>query len=150
VRRALVPLCVVTAYLAASAATVEQAGSPKGGPPQTRAGLEMTMRGVERAPEAGLNDCPPGTNTVKGLTKPGEEFAIVTVGFKLTPAYKPGPLKRPTLLDAAGNTYYTGASFVDATGTPEFTCAFPFRIPAGAALKSVDVNGAVFDLSAAR
>ncbi len=110
----------------------------------------MTLQGVERAPDAGLNDCPPGTNTVKGLTKPGEEFAIVTVGFKLTPSYKPGPLKRPMLRDAAGNTYYTGASFVDATGTPEFTCAFPFRIPAGTALKSVEINEAVFDLPAPR
>jgi len=146
-------MCILAVCLAVPlvlAATSDQAASPKGGAPQTRAGLEMTLRGVERAPDAALNDCPPGTNTVKALTKPGEEFAIVTIAFKVTPAYKPGPMKRPTLLDAAGNSYNTSASFVDATGTAEFTCAFPFRVPAGTAVKSVEINGAVFDLPAPR
>lgn len=127
----------------------EQAGSTTGGAgrPQTRAGLEMLVRGLERAPDAALNDCPPGTNTVKALTKPGEEFVIVAVSFKVTSGYKPTPLKRPVLRDAAGNSYNTGASFLlDVSGTPEFSCAFPFRVPKGTSVKSVEINGATFDL----
>src|SRR5215470_7973882 len=52
-------------------------------------GLQMTAERVERAASASLKDCPPGSNTVNArTTKPDEEFAVVTVKFKVTPAFQ--------------------------------------------------------------
>lgn len=105
------------------------------------------MAGVERASSAALNDCPPGANSQKAMTKPGEEMAIVTVAFKLTPGFKPQPLKRPVLTDEAGKTFNTAVSFVDVGAVPEFSCAFPFRVPSGTKLKAIQIAGASLDLS---
>ena len=69
--------------------------------PANYKGLEITVAGVERARHVGLKDCPPGANSVRGLTKPGEEFAIVNLSFKVTPAFKETIVKKPVLLDAA-------------------------------------------------
>lgn len=115
--------------------------------PQVHNGLELTAAGVERATNVRLSDCPPGANTVGSTTKPGEEFAVVTVKIKVLPAYKAGaPMRRPVLTDAAGKTYNTAVSFVDVGKTPEYSCAFPFRVPAGTAVKSINIDGAVIDL----
>ena len=46
-------------------------------------GLEASVTKVEHAASASLRDCPPGTNTVNAVTRPGETFALVTVAFKV-------------------------------------------------------------------
>src|SRR5918912_1040304 len=120
------------------------------GKPVTYNGLEMTVDSVQRAPTASLKDCPPGGNTVNATTRPGEEFAIVTVNFKVLPAFQANTiLKRPTVTDSAGKTYNTAVSFVDVGSVPEFSCAIPFRIPAGTAVKSLQIDTATLDLSSA-
>lgn len=107
----------------------------------------MSVAGVDRASTASLKDCPPGGNTVNATTRPGEEFAIVTITFKVTPAFQANTMiKRPTLTDAAGKTYNTAVSFVDVGSVPDFSCAIPFRVPSGTALKSVQVDTATLDL----
>jgi hypothetical protein len=143
-------LCCVIALAVTMALRAEsrQAASTPKGSTQTLNGLEISVRSLDRAPSASLNDCPPGTNREKGLTKQGEEFAVVTVSFKVTPSSKTSTLKRPTVHDSAGNTYYTAVSFVDVGRTPEFSCAFPFRVPSGTALKSLEIGDATFDLTA--
>ena len=118
------------------------------GTPQTWQGLEITASKVDRAPTASLRDCPPGSNTVNAVTRPGEQFALVTVAFKVTPSFKPAPMKRPTITDAAGKTYNTAATFVDVGPVPEFSCTFPFRVPEGTKLKSLQIETATLDLSA--
>ena len=118
------------------------------GKPQTYQGLEITVTKVERAPTASLRDCPPGTNTVNAVTRPGEQFALVTVAFKVSPAFKPSPMKRPTVTDTADKTYNTAATFVDVGSVPEFSCTFPFRVPEGTKLKTFQIDSASFDLTA--
>ena len=61
--------------------------------PQTVNGLEMTVTNVEKMEKASLRDCPPGTNTVNAVQRPGDELAVVTVKFKVLPDFKPGMLK---------------------------------------------------------
>lgn len=117
--------------------------------PVTYKGLEMTVANVQRASSASLKDCPPGGNTVNAMTRPGEEFAVVTVNFKVLPSFEATTiLKRPTVTDTSGKTYNTAVSFVDVAKVPEFSCAIPFRVPAGTALKSFQVDTATLDLSA--
>ena len=118
------------------------------GKPQTYQGLEMTVTKVERSSTSSLRDCPPGTNTVNAVTRPGEQFALVTVAFKVSPAFKAGPMKRPSITDTAGKTYNTSSTFVDVGSVPEYSCTFPFRVPDGTKLKSFHVESASFDLSA--
>jgi len=110
-------------------------------------GLEMTPVSVERAAVASLKDCPPGTNTVNATTRPGEEFAVVTVRFKVTPAFKAGPMKRPQLIDGAGKAFSTSAQFYDVASQPEYSCALPFRVPTGTAVKSLQVETVTLDLT---
>ena len=113
----------------------------------THKGLEMSVASVERAPTASLKDCPPGDNRVNAMTRPGEEFAVVTVKFKVLPAFdKSTILKKPTLTDSAGKTYNTAVSFVDVASVPEFSCSIPFRVPAGTELKALQVDAATLDL----
>ena len=81
------------------------------------------------------------------MARPGEGFAIVTVRVKVLPTYLPAPLKRPVLTDAEGKTYNTAASFVDLAKDREFSCAFPFRIPEGTRLKSVQIETVSFALT---
>ena len=108
----------------------------------------MSVAGVERAPTASLKDCPPGGNTVNATSRPGEEFAVVKVNFKVLPAFQPNTvLKRPTVTDESGKTYNTAVAFVDVGGTPEFSCAIPFRVPAGTTLKSLQIDSATLHLS---
>jgi hypothetical protein len=130
--------------LVAAAATVSagQAGS------KNYKGLEMTVAGVERTTIVTLSDCPPGSNTVKGTTRPGEEFAVVSVAFKVGAGFKETLVKKPVLADAAGKTYNTAVSFIDPASKPEYTCTFPFRLAEGTRLKSLQIDTVTLDLAA--
>jgi hypothetical protein len=110
-------------------------------------GLDIKVTKIERAGSASLRDCPPGTNTVSAVSKPGEQFALVTVAFKVSSAYKPAPMKRPTVSDTNDKSYFTPSQFVDVGSVPEFSCTFPFRVPDGTKLKSLKIETATFDLA---
>jgi hypothetical protein len=110
-------------------------------------GLDATVTKVERAATASLRDCPPGTNTVTAVTKPGEQFALVTVAFKVASSFKPSPMKRPTVTDTTDKKYNTAATFVDAGSVPEYSCTFPFRLPEGTKLKALQLETTSLDLS---
>ena len=118
------------------------------GKTQPLPGLEATVTKVERAASASLRDCPPGTNTVNAVTRPGEQFALVTVAFKVSPAFKAAPMKRPTMTDAADKRYNTASTFVDVGSVPEYACTFPFRVPDGTKLKALQIESVSLDLSA--
>lgn len=109
-------------------------------------GIELSVAGVERASRVSLTDCPPGANTVSSTAKPGEEFAVVTLKAKVSPSYKPEPIKRPTLIDQSGKVYNTAVSLVDVGKVPEFSCAIPFRVPTGTKLRSLQVDTVSLDL----
>jgi hypothetical protein len=111
-------------------------------------GLDATVTKVEHAASASLRDCPPGTNTVNAVTRPGEQFALVTVAFKVSSTFKAAPMKRPTVTDAADKKYNTASTFVDVGSVPEYSCTFPFRLPEGTKLKSLQIEAASLDLSA--
>ncbi len=110
-------------------------------------GLDATVTKVERAASASLRDCPPGTNTVNAVTRPGEQFALVTVAFKVSPAFKASPMKRPTVTDSADKKYNTASTFVDVGSVPEYSCTFPFRIAEGTKLKALQIETTSLDLS---
>ena len=110
-------------------------------------GLDVTVTKVERAATASLRDCPPGSNTVNAVTRPGEQFALVTVAFKVSSAFKAAPMKRPTVTDTADKKYNTASTFVDVGSVPEYSCTFPFRLPEGTKLKSLQIESASLDLS---
>lgn len=111
-------------------------------------GLEITPTGIERAMNVALIDCPPGTNTVRGNAKPGEEFAVVTLAFKVTPAFKEVFVKKPVLTDSTGKTFNTSVAIIDPGSVPEYKCSFPFRVPAGTKVASVQIDTATIDLAA--
>jgi hypothetical protein len=110
-------------------------------------GLDIKIAKIERAGSASLRDCPPGTNTVSAVSKPGEQFALVTVSFKVSSAFKPAPMKRPTVTDSNDKSYFTPSQFVDVGSVPEFSCTFPFRVPEGTKLKALKIENATFDLA---
>jgi hypothetical protein len=147
--RLLFVVSCLPAWLAIAAATPLGAQSP--GKPVTYKGLEMAVAGVERAPTASLKDCPPGGNTVNATTRPGEEFVVVKVTFKVLSGFQPSTtLKRPVLTDDSGKIYNTAVSFVDVGSTPDFSCAIPFRVPTGTTLKSVQIDSATLEIPAAK
>ena len=111
-------------------------------------GLNATVTKVERAASASLRDCPPGTNTVNAVTRPGEQFVLVTVAFTVSSGFKASPMKRPTVTDAADKKYNTASTFVDVGSVPEYSCTFPFRVPEGTKLKSLQIEAASLDLAA--
>ena len=111
-------------------------------------GLEITPLGIERAQNVPLVDCPPGTNTQRGNARGGEEFAVVTLAFKVTPAFKETIVKKPVLTDAAGKVYNTSAAIIDPGSMPEYKCSFPFRVPAGTKVASVQIDTATIDVAA--
>jgi hypothetical protein len=127
---------------AVALAKAEQAGKPT-----NYKGLEITPLGIERAMNVALIDCPPGTNTVRGNAKPGEEFAVVTLAFKVTPAFKETVVKKPVLMDAAGKPYNTSVAIIDPGSVPEYKCSFPFRVPAGTKVASVQIDSATIDIA---
>ena len=122
-------------------------GARQGGKATNYKGLEITPTGIERAMNVALIDCPPGTNTVRGNAKPGEEFAVVTLAFKVTPAFKETLVKKPVLLDAAGKLFNTSVAIIDAGSVPEYKCSFPFRVPAGTKVASVQIDTATIDVA---
>ena len=115
---------------------------------KTHNGLEMTVSKVERAPTASLKDCPPGTNAVVATTRPGEQFALVTVAFKVPAGFQASPMKRPSITSTDGKNYNTSGQFVDVGSVPAYSCTFPFRVPDGTKLKSLTIESATFDLTA--
>ena len=140
--------CVVFTFVCSWLALAGHAQS--NGNPVTFNGLQMSVGNVQRGSTASLKDCPPGGNTVNATTRPGEEFAIVTVNFKVLPAFQANTvLKRPTVTDTAGKTYNTAVSFVDVGSVPEFSCSIPFRVPSGTSLKSFQIDTATLDLTSA-
>ena len=150
-RRLLAALCGATLLgspLFAGRPTVAASASTQGAGAKTAKGLAITATGVEHSAKASLKDCPPGANTVSTTAKPGEEFAIVSLDFKVLPAFKPGTFRRPTLTDATGKTYNTAASLVNVGKVPEFSCEIPFRVPSGTRARSIQIEDASIDLSA--
>ena len=120
------------------------------GKPQTFKGLQMTVTAVERAEKASLRDCPPGTNTVNAVAREGEQYSLVTVAFKVPSGFQPGSLgvmKRASVVAADGKTFNTSVQFVDVGSVPEYSCTFPFRVPLGTKLKSLQIETASFDLT---
>ena len=115
--------------------------------PANYKGLEITVTGVERTDTVGLRDCPPGANSIRGLTKPGEEFAVVNLSFKVTPAFKETIVKKPVLLDASGKTFQTAMSFIDPHATPEYSCGFAYRVPSGTKLAKIQIDTTTIDLT---
>jgi hypothetical protein len=136
----------MTRYAIAGVLAVLAAGQTAG-KAQPLPGLDATVTKVERAASASLRDCPPGTNTVNAVTRPGEQFALVTVAFKVSPAFKPSPMKRPTVTDTADKKHNTASTFVDVGSVPEYSCTFPFRVPEGTKLKSLQIETTSLDLS---
>lgn len=118
--------------------------------PQSYKGLEVSVTGVQTLTNVGLTDCPPGANTQRGVIKPGDpmEFAVVTVDFKVTPSFKPGPVPKPVLQDAAGKSYNTAQSFADVGSAPAFTCTFAFRVPTGTKAKQFTLDTVKIDVAA--
>src|ERR1043166_7546519 len=123
--------------LGARPASAQTATQPAAAPLETKTyrGLEISLMGAARSSSAGLGDCPPGTNTQRGMARSDEEFVIVTVHVKVLPAFSSGTLDSPAVTGTDGKTYPTAASFVDVGKQPEYSCAFPFRVPQGTQLK---------------
>jgi len=132
---------------AAVAASAAAAFAQTAGKAQTVNGLQVAVTGVERAEKAGLKDCPPGTNTVNAVQRPGDELAVVTVSFKVMPEFKAAMMKRPTATAADGKVYNTSVQFVDVGSVPQYSCQFIYRVPQGTKLKSLQLDAATFDLA---
>jgi hypothetical protein len=136
----------IAGFLCSGLLAVVAAGQAAGKQPLP--GLDVTVTKVERAATASLRDCPPGSNTVTAVTRPGEQFALVTVAFKVAPSFKPAPMKRPSVTDATDKKFNTAATFVDVGSVPEFSCTFPFRVPEGTKLKALQIENTSYDLGA--
>ena len=110
-------------------------------------GLDITPTGIARAQNVPLLDCPPGTNSQRGNARGGEEFAIVTLAFKVTPAFKDTIVKKPVMTDSTGKVYNTSVAIIDPGSLPAYECAFPFRVPAGTRVASLQIDTATIDLA---
>src|SRR6185436_3840638 len=110
-------------------------------------GLQVSVAKVERMEKSGLRDCPPGTNTVNAVQRPGDELAVVTVNFKVMPDFKPVIMKRPTVTATDDKVYNTSVQFVDVGSVPEYSCQFTYRVPTGTKLKALTIETATFDLT---
>lgn len=117
------------------------------GQPTNYKGLEITPVSVDRAQNVPLLDCPPGTNSQRGNARAGEEFAVVNLSFKVTPAFKETIVKKPTLTDASGKVYNTSVAIIDPASQPEYKCSFPFRVPAGTKVAAVQIDTATIDIA---
>ena len=135
---------VATAAAGLSAVALAKAEQTK---PANYKGLEVTVTGVERSSTVALRDCPPGANSIRGLTKPGEEFAIVNLSFKVTPAFKETIVKKPVLIDAGGKTFQTAMAFIDPGSQPEYSCGFAYRVPEGTKLGRIQIDTTTIDLT---
>ena len=110
-------------------------------------GLQVSVAKVERMEKSGLRDCPPGTNTVNAVQRPGDELAVVTVNFKVMSDFKPAIMKRPTVTATDDKVYNTSVQFVDVGSVPEYSCQFTYRVPTGTKLKALTIETATFDLT---
>ena len=110
-------------------------------------GLEITATGVERTQNVPLVDCPPGTNTQRGNARAGEEFAVVAMTFTVMPAFKETIVKKPVLTDATGKTYNTSVAIIDPGSVAEYKCLFPFRVPTGTKVTSVQIDTATLAIA---
>jgi hypothetical protein len=139
--------CRVFGTLAALAClAVTAAGQGK---PTNYKGLEIAAVGIERARNVALIDCPPGSNTVRGNAREGEEFAVITLAFTVTPAFDAKTIvKKPVLTDASGKTFNTSVSIIDPASVAEYKCSFPFRVPAGTKVASVTIDTATINVAA--
>ena len=135
--------CALFLFTATVAVAFAQAGKP-----QTVNGLEMTVTSVEKMEKASLRDCPPGTNTVNAVQRPGDELAVVTVNFKVMPDFKPAMFKRPTATATDDKVYNTSVQFVEVGSVPEYSCQFIYRVPTGTKLKAFSVEGTTIDIAA--
>ncbi len=124
------------------------AAAAQAGKSQTVNGLQITVTGVQRLEKASLRDCPPGTNTVNAVERPGDQLSVVTVAFKATPDAKNTPMKRPVATAADGTAYNTSVQFVDVASKPEYSCEFVYRVPRDTVLKTFQIETAKFDLPA--
>jgi hypothetical protein len=116
--------------------------------PTNYKGLDITPVSIERAKNVALIDCPPGMNSVRGNARGEEEFAIVTLAFKVTPAFDAKTIvKKPVLTDTTGKTYNTSVSIIDAGSHPEYKCGFPFRVPMGTKVASVAIDTATINIA---
>ena len=111
-------------------------------------GLQVSVAKVERMEKSSLRDCPPGTNPVNAVQRPGDELAVDTVNFKVMPDFKPAIMKRPTVTAADDKVYNTSVQFVDVGSVPEYSCQFTYRVPQGTKLKALTIESATFDLTA--
>jgi hypothetical protein len=111
-------------------------------------GIQVSVAKIERMEKAALKDCPPGTNTVNAVQRPGDELAVVTVNFKVMPDFKPAMFKRPTATAADDKVYNTSVQFVEVGSVPEYSCQFIYRVPTGTKLKAFTVEGTTFDIAA--
>ena len=135
-------------WLTAGAIAIASAAVLLAQPPaRTVNGLQVSVKSVEHTAKASLRDCPPGTNTVNAVQRPGDEIAVVTVDFKVMPDFKPVMMKRPTATAADDKVYNTSIQFVDVGSVPEYSCQFVYRVPQGTKLKTLQIEGASFDIS---
>src|SRR4029079_11168277 len=92
--------------------------------------------------------CPPGSNTVRGNARDGEEFAVVNLAFKVTPGFnKDNIVKNAILTDSAAKHYNTSVSIIHAGSVAEYKCSFPFRVPAGTKVASVAIDTATINVA---
>ena len=118
--------------------------------PSVYQGLEITVKGLERAANVSLQDCPPGDNIVRGVIRPNEEneFATVSIDVKVLPSFAPVALPKPVLYDEADKPYKTAQSFGELNASSSYSCAFSFRVPKGAKLSRFAIGETSFDVSA--
>jgi hypothetical protein len=138
---------IIAALATAAGLSAVALAKAEQGQPANYKGLEITVVGIERSATVGLKDCPPGGNSIRGLTKPGEEFAIVNLSFKVTPAFKETLVKKPVLLDASGKVFNTAMAFIDPGATPEYSCGFAYRVPEGTKLGKIQIDTTTLDLT---
>jgi hypothetical protein len=112
-------------------------------------GLEIRVKGLERAANVSLQDCPPGDNIVRGVIRPSEEneFATVSIEVKVLPSFAPVQLPKPVLYDEADKPYKTAQSFGELNASPSYSCSFSFRVPKGTKLSRFAIGDASFDVS---
>ncbi len=113
-------------------------------------GLEISVKGLERAANVSLQDCPPGDNIVRGVIRPVEEneFVTIRIDVKVLPSFAPVSLAKPVLYDAADKPYKTAQSFGELNASPSYSCAFSFRVPKGTKVSRFAIEDASFDVSA--
>ena len=118
--------------------------------PEVHKGLEITVKGLERASNVSLQDCPPGDNIVRGVIRPVEEneFVTIRIDVKVLPSFTSVQLPKPMLYDAADKPYKTAQSFGELKASPSFSCAFSFRVPKGTKVSRFAIGDASFDVSA--